>query len=70
VTEQAGGFHTGIVEFMQDGTHQSHYIRLPFKREPDFDVTSVNFSFAKLLVRAEHRDEFLCIYPVLPYRTK
>jgi SNF2 family DNA or RNA helicase len=46
-------FILAIVEFMQDGTHQVHYIRQPFKREPDFDVTSVNYSFAKLLVRAE-----------------
>ncbi len=46
-------FILAIVEFMQDGTHQVHYIRQPFKREPDFDVTSVNYSFAKLLARGE-----------------
>ena len=46
-------FILAIVEFMQDGTHQVHYIRQPFKREPDFDVISVNYSFAKLLARGE-----------------
>jgi hypothetical protein len=46
-------FILAIVEFMQDGSHQVHYIRQPFKREPDFDVTSVNYSFAKLLSHAE-----------------
>jgi hypothetical protein len=31
--------------------HRVHYVREPFKREPDFGVTSVNYSFAELLVR-------------------
>jgi SNF2 family DNA or RNA helicase len=42
-----------IVEFMEDGSHQTHYIRQPFKREPDFGVTSVNYSFNELLQKAE-----------------
>ena len=25
-----------IVEFMADGTHRVHYLRRPFRREPDF----------------------------------
>lgn len=42
-----------IVEFVPDGTHQVHYLRRPFGREPDFGVTSVNYTFADLLARAE-----------------
>ncbi|RME89458.1 MAG: DUF3883 domain-containing protein [Verrucomicrobia bacterium] len=42
-----------IVEFLDDGAHRVHYIRRPFQREPDFGVTSVNYSFAQLLARAE-----------------
>ena len=30
-----------------------HYWRQPFQREPDFHVTSVNYSFPELLARAE-----------------
>lgn len=37
-----------IVEFIGDD-HCVHYIRKPFKVEPDFGVTSVNYSFAELL---------------------
>ena len=46
-------FILGIVEFLDDNTHQVHYVREPFKREPDFGVTSVNYDFAELLARAE-----------------
>jgi SNF2 family DNA or RNA helicase len=42
-----------IVEFMPDDTHQVHYVRQPFQREPDFGVTSVNYNFAELLSKAE-----------------
>jgi superfamily II DNA or RNA helicase len=42
-----------IVEFFDDGTHQVHYVRDPFQREPDFHVTSVNYDLDKLLARAE-----------------
>jgi hypothetical protein len=41
-----------IVEFRQDGGHGVHYVREPFRREPDFGVTSVNYDFAELLARA------------------
>ena len=40
-----------IVEFEGDN-HTVHYIREPFKREPDFGVTSVNYNFADLLLKA------------------
>ena len=46
-------FILGIVEFVEDGSHQVHYVRQPFQREPDFGVTSVNYDFAELLARAQ-----------------
>ena len=45
-------FILGIVEFLDNGEHRVHYVREPFKREPDFGVTSVNYDFAELLARA------------------
>ena len=44
-------FILAIVEFDCD-THRVHYIREPFRREPDFGVTSVNYGFAELLAKA------------------
>jgi len=41
-----------IVAFLGD-RHSIHYVRTPFQREPDFGVTSVNYSLAELLSRAE-----------------
>ena len=46
-------FILAIVEFIDDESHRAHYLRQPFQREPDFGVTSVNYDFAELLVRAE-----------------
>lgn len=46
-------FILAIVEFTGDSTHNVHYVRTPFQREPDFGVTSVNYDFAELLERAE-----------------
>jgi hypothetical protein len=45
-------FILAIVEFDGD-THRVHYVRQPFRREPDFGVTSVNYDFAELLAKAE-----------------
>jgi len=42
-----------IVEFLGGDEHKVHYIRRPFRREPDFGVTSVNYDFEELLARAE-----------------
>jgi hypothetical protein len=42
-----------IVEFLGDDKHRVHYVRSPFKREPDFGVTSVNYDFARLIGQAE-----------------
>jgi hypothetical protein len=46
-------FILAIVEFVDSDTHKVHYLREPFKREPDFGVTSVNYDFAELLARGE-----------------
>jgi hypothetical protein len=46
-------FILAIVEFTGEDTHNTHYLRQPFQREPDFGVTSVNYDFAELLVRGE-----------------
>ncbi|MBK8229367.1 MAG: DUF3883 domain-containing protein [Candidatus Eisenbacteria bacterium] len=46
-------FILAIVEFREDGGHEAHYVRRPFRREPDFGVTSVNYDFAELLERGE-----------------
>ncbi len=45
-------FILAIVEFTGEDTHRAHYLREPFKREPDFGVTSVNYDFAELILRA------------------
>ena len=45
-------FILAMVQFQDDGEHSVHYLREPFKREPDFDVTSVNYNFSELLARA------------------
>jgi SNF2 family DNA or RNA helicase len=42
-----------IVEFLDGGEHRLHYVRRPFRREPDFGVTSINYDLAELLARAE-----------------
>ena len=46
-------FILAMVEFRDDGSHDVRYLREPFTREPDFNVTSVNYDFAALLSRAE-----------------
>lgn len=46
-------FILAIVEFLDGDQHRVHYLRNPFRREPDFGVTSVNYDFAELLRRAE-----------------
>jgi len=46
-------FVLAIVEFLEGDAHRVHYVRRPFRREPDFGVTSVNYGFPALLVHAE-----------------
>jgi hypothetical protein len=45
-------FILAIVEFMDGDNHRVHYLRQPFRREPDFGASSVNYDFADLLERA------------------
>src|SRR5271165_3665433 len=44
-------FILAIVAFHPDG-ERVHYVRRPFRREPDFGVTSVNYDFGELVARA------------------
>jgi hypothetical protein len=46
-------FILAIVEFQANDAHRTLYLRQPFRREPDFGVTSVNYDFAELLARCE-----------------
>jgi len=46
-------FILAIVEFVDDEAHKAHYLRQPFRREPDFGATSVNYDFAELLARVQ-----------------
>ena len=46
-------FILAMVEFMLGGNHRTRYLREPFRSEPDFGVTSVNYDFAELLARSE-----------------
>ena len=46
-------FILAMVEFSPDGQHRTRYLREPFRSEPDFGVTSVNYDFAELLERSE-----------------
>lgn len=46
-------FILAIVEFMDEKSHHVHYVREPFRREPDFGVTSVDYAMNELLARAE-----------------
>jgi SNF2 family DNA or RNA helicase len=46
-------FILAMVEFLDEENHRVHYLREPFKREPDFGVTSVNYDFSELQQRAE-----------------
>ena len=49
-------FILAMVEFLADGSHCVKYLRSPFHKEPDFGVTSVNYNFSELLVRASQHD--------------
>jgi SNF2 family DNA or RNA helicase len=44
-----------IVEFLDGDQPRVHYVRRPFRREPDFGVTSVNYELRELLARAEEQ---------------
>ncbi|MGD9902621.1 MAG: helicase-related protein [Vicinamibacterales bacterium] len=44
-------FVLAIVEFENVDRHHVHYVRRPFKQEPEFGVTSVNYDMAGLIGR-------------------
>lgn len=46
-------FILALVEFQDGDAHRVRYRRRPFQREPDFGVTSVNYHFTELMVRAD-----------------
>lgn len=46
-------FILAVVEFLDESNHVVHYVREPFRREPDFGVTSVDYAMTELLARAE-----------------
>jgi hypothetical protein len=46
-------FILAIVEFHDEVNQTVHYLRQPFSREPDFGVTSVDYSLNELLARAQ-----------------
>ena len=46
-------FILAIVEVLEGDAHRVHYLRNPFRREPDFGASSVNYNFADLLARGE-----------------
>ena len=46
-------FVLAIVEVDGETAKEPRYIRQPFQKEPDFGVTSVNYSLSELLARAE-----------------
>jgi superfamily II DNA/RNA helicase len=42
-------FILAVVEFLDDGGHKLHYIRKPFRNEPDFHAASVNYDMVELI---------------------
>lgn len=42
-----------MVEFLEGDTQRVHYLRQPFRREPDFHAISINYDFAELIARAD-----------------
>jgi hypothetical protein len=42
-----------IVEFVDGARHCVHYVRRPFRREPDSVVRSVNYTLAHLLAQGK-----------------
>ncbi len=45
-------FILAIVEFLEGDRYRVYYVHQPFRREPDFGVTSVNYNLEELLRRA------------------
>ena len=45
-------FILAMVEFRENNNYKVYYLRQPFKREPDFGASSVNYKFSDLIERA------------------
>ena len=45
-------FILAMVEFTDERQHKLHYLREPFRREPDFGASAVLYSFTELIARA------------------
>lgn len=45
-------FILAMVEFQDNSEHKVHYLREPFKREPDFGAAAVLYSFSELIERS------------------
>ena len=45
-------FILAMVEFKENSEHKVHYLREPFKREPDFGAAAVLYSFSELIERS------------------
>lgn len=50
---QPDDFIPAMVRFNGDGSHEVRNLRRPFRQEPDFGVTSVNYDLEELLRRAD-----------------
>ncbi len=50
---EPGDYILGIVECLDGGGHRVHYVREPFRREPDFGVTSVSYDFPEWISKAK-----------------
>lgn len=46
-------FILAIVEFLDDETHQLHYVRNPFRAEPDWAATCIDYRMSDLIEQAE-----------------
>ena len=46
------GYVLAIVEFLPNGNHRESYLKRPFRSEPDFAATSVNYSLSELVSSA------------------
>lgn len=42
-------FVLAIIEFYEDGSHKETYVKRPFRSEPDFAVTSLNYNIKELV---------------------
>ena len=47
-TGRGPGRSFAALDFLDEYEHRVHYLRRPFQRESDCDVTSVNYDFAGL----------------------